>query len=90
MSITINPTPIQPKRSGRNTRGAPAMTFRFHQPMSLAPQREPITKNTSASICMAKPSPTRISVPDAQPPAMTMPMPNMMPPTTVARLTGMT
>ena len=81
--------PAQPNISGRKILGAAAMKFSVHHPMWFAPIRDPMTKNNRLNICMAKPSPTRIRVPDAHPPAITMPIPNMMPPTAVARLIGM-
>ena len=39
---------------------------------------------------MVKPSPIRINVPEAHPPAITMPIPNMKAPAIVAKLTGTT
>ncbi len=82
--------PVQPNNSGICILGPLLIKFKVHQPISRAAQKEPITKKTIDNICIPKPSPIRIKVPEAHPPARTMPIPNRKAPATVAKLIGTT
>ena len=80
----------QPNISGKKIAFPLDINLSCHQPKSWAPHREPIMKKIRAISWVRKPSPVLMRIPDAQPPAITIPIPNRIPPIMVARLIGFT